>query len=47
MESVKYDLMSAEETSTARCARHDKFTSPVDNSVCFHMETAYVRHKQS
>ena len=46
IQTVKFDLLSTNETSLEPYRRPDKLKSPVDESVCYHMRTAYGRYKR-
>ncbi|KAJ8047715.1 hypothetical protein HOLleu_06778 [Holothuria leucospilota] len=46
IQTVKYDFMNTGESAIQRYHRANKLKSPVDGSVCYHMRTAYGRHKR-
>lgn len=46
IQTVKYDLKAAKKTSLKLYHRPDTLRSPVDSSVCYHLQTAYSRSQQ-
>jgi hypothetical protein len=45
-QDVKYDLRARKTTTLKLYHRDDIHKSPVDRPVCFHMQTACMRHKK-